>query len=266
MIIAQISDTHIALDAPDAQRRIDDFERTVADINALDPAPDVIVHTGDIVHNGTRAEYEAARAILAEAKAPVYVLVGNKDNRPNLRAAFSGHRYLECNSEFVTYAVDDYPVRLVVVDTLLDGSNKGGFCGTRAGLLTELIEADTSRPLALFAHHPPFEIFVGPDRFHFETSEMMELLRRTLLKFDGIEALFCGHVHRETFGAVGDIPSSVATAVATTLRRGEYPPEMKTRPIYQLHSFHPERGFATATRIVAGTQQGETWPQMVAAQ
>ena len=33
MIIAQISDTHIALDTPDAQQRIQDFELTIADIN-----------------------------------------------------------------------------------------------------------------------------------------------------------------------------------------------------------------------------------------
>ena len=43
MIIAQISDTHIALDSADADQRIRDFELTIADINALDPAPDVIV-------------------------------------------------------------------------------------------------------------------------------------------------------------------------------------------------------------------------------
>ncbi len=62
MIIAQISDTHIALDTPDAERRLRDFERTIADINALDPAPDVIVHTGDIVHNGRPDEYAEAAA------------------------------------------------------------------------------------------------------------------------------------------------------------------------------------------------------------
>jgi hypothetical protein len=39
MIIAQISDTHAALDSPDADQRIRDFERTIADINALDPVP-----------------------------------------------------------------------------------------------------------------------------------------------------------------------------------------------------------------------------------
>ncbi|MGC1316465.1 MAG: hypothetical protein WA866_07475 [Pseudolabrys sp.] len=44
MIIAQISDTHIALDTPDADERIEDFERTIAALNVLDPTPDVIVH------------------------------------------------------------------------------------------------------------------------------------------------------------------------------------------------------------------------------
>ncbi len=36
MIIAQISDTHMALDTREADQRIRDFELTVADINALD--------------------------------------------------------------------------------------------------------------------------------------------------------------------------------------------------------------------------------------
>ena len=94
MIIAQISDTHIALDTPDADRRIRDFALTVADINALDPAPDVIVHTGDIAHNGRQDEYAQAVATLANARAPVYVLTGNKDNRPKLCEAFSDRGYL----------------------------------------------------------------------------------------------------------------------------------------------------------------------------
>ncbi|NIP77095.1 MAG: phosphodiesterase, partial [Xanthomonadales bacterium] len=52
MLIAQITDTHLALDTPDAEQRRADFAAVVADINGLDPAPDLAVHTGDIVHNG----------------------------------------------------------------------------------------------------------------------------------------------------------------------------------------------------------------------
>jgi Icc protein len=88
MIIAHISDTHLALDTSDADRRTRDFALTIADINALDPAPDLIVHTGDIVHNGRRDEYAQAVALLAKARAPAYVLPGNKDDRANLRAVF----------------------------------------------------------------------------------------------------------------------------------------------------------------------------------
>src|SRR5262249_3984382 len=113
MIIAQISDTHIELGTADADQRIADFERTIAAINGLDPAPDVVVHTGDIVHNGRQDEYARAALILEKAQMPVYVLAGNKDNRENLRAAFSGRGYLAAESDFIDYAVEMFPVRLI---------------------------------------------------------------------------------------------------------------------------------------------------------
>jgi len=173
MIIAQISDTHIALDTPDADQRIQDFTSTIADINALDPAPDVIIHTGDIVHNGRQDEYARAVAILAAAHAPVYVMVGNKDNRANLREAFSACGYLAPNSDFIDYAIDDYPVRLIALDTLSSGSNKGDFCRERVRNLIDLIDAETTKPIAVFTHHPPFEVTVGPDPVHFEPPDTM---------------------------------------------------------------------------------------------
>ena len=250
MIIAQISDTHIALDTPDVDQRLRDFARTIADINALDPAPDVIVHTGDIVHNGRKDEYAEAVAILAKARAPVYVLAGNKDDRANLRAAFAAGGYLAPDSEFIDYAIEDYPVRLIAVDTLSSGSQKGDFCPERVRRLTDLIDAETAKPIAVFAHHPPFEVTVGPDRLHFETPEMMARLRQVLQHSGRVAAVFSGHVHRGTAGDVGNIPAAVMPSIATTLRKGEYPASMKMRPVYYVHRFDPAWGFATEARIV----------------
>ena len=257
MIIAQISDTHIALDTPDADQRLRDFERTIADINALDPAPDVIVHTGDIVHNGRQDEYERAVAILAKARAPVYVLAGNKDDRANLRAAFSAGGYLAPDSEFIDYAIEDYPVRLIAVDTLSLGSNKGDFCPQRARRLIGMIDAETEKPIAVFAHHPPFEVPVGPDPLNFDTPEMMARLRQALQHSGRVIAVFSGHVHRGTAGHVGSIPATVMPSIATTLRKGEYPALMKTRPVYHIHRFDPVWGFTTESRIVGTGPQGE---------
>jgi Icc protein len=250
MIIAQISDTHIALDTPDADRRIRDFERTIADINALDPAPDAIVHTGDIVHNGRPDEYAQVVAILAKARAPVYVLAGNRDDRANLHAAFAAGGYLAPDSDFIDYAIEDYPVRLIAVDTLSSGSNKGDFCPERARRLIDLIDVETAKPIAVFAHHPPFEVPVGPDPLNFETPEMMARLRRALQHSGRVVAGFSGHVHRAAEGHVGSIPAIVVPCIATTLRKGEYPAPMKTRPVYYVHRFDLAWGFATEARIV----------------
>lgn len=259
MIVAQISDTHITLDTPDADQRIRDFALTVADINALDPAPDAIVHTGDIVHNGQPDEYAQAAAILAKARAPVYVLAGNKDNRANLRAAFSACGYLAPDSRFVDYAIDDYSVRLLALDTLNSGSNKGDFCPERVRRLIDLIDAETTKPIAVFTHHPPFEVMVGPDRLHFETREKMSRLRWGLQHSGRVVAVFSGHVHRAAAGHVGSIPATVVPCTATTRRYGEYPPELQIRPVYQVHRFDPVWGFASETRIVgAGPSAAST--------
>jgi 3',5'-cyclic AMP phosphodiesterase CpdA len=250
MIIAQISDTHIALDTPDAGQRIRDFALTVEDINALDPAPDAIVHTGDIVHNGRQDEYAQAIAILSKAHAPFYVLAGNKDRRATLRDALSACRYLAHESDFIQYAIDDYPVRLIAVDTLSSHSNKGDFCRERAKQLDEMIDAETTKPIAVFAHHPPFEVMVGPDRLHFDTTDAMSRLRQVVQNSGRVVAVFSGHVHRAAEGHVASIPATVMPCVATTLRKGKYPAWMKMRPVYHIHRFDAVWGFATETRIV----------------
>jgi len=258
MIIAQISDTHLALHSADAEQRIRDFALTIADINALDPVPDAIVHTGDIVHNGHRDEYAAAAATLAKACAPVYVLAGNKDSRANLREAFSAGGYLTRDRGFIEYALEDYPVRLIALDTLSARGNKGDFCSERISHLIDMIDAEPTKPIAVFTHHPPFEVAVGPDRLHFETPEVMAKLRRALQHSGRVVAIFSGHVHRAAAGRVGDIPASVTQCVATSLRRGEYPARMKTRPVYQVHRFDPQWGFASETRIVDEVPGGST--------
>ncbi|MCB1462933.1 MAG: metallophosphoesterase [Nitratireductor sp.] len=261
MIIAQISDTHIALDAPYNQSRIFDFERTIADINALDPAPDVILHTGDIVHNGRAEEYAEAARILGRASAPVFVIPGNKDDRTNLRTAFGAQGYIAADRAFIEYVVEDFPVRLIAVDTLHTASKKGDFCATRAESLVDRIEADTTRPVAVFMHHPPFMVPVGPDPLNFETPEILENVRRTLQRSSRVIHVFSGHVHRGTAGEVGGATATVMPSVATALRWGDYPQHMKSRPVYHIHryepAFGPFGGFSTESRIVEGERAGE---------
>ena len=170
-----------------------------------------------------------------------------------MRAAFSTHGYLAADSDFIDYAVERFPVRLIAIDTLSESSNKGDFCLARAGRLINLIDAEATKPIAIFAHHPPFEVSVGPDPLNFEAPEMMLRLRQVLQNAFRVVASFSGHVHRAAEGRIGNIPATVVPCIATTLRKGEYPAYMKRRPVYYVHRFDPRWGFTTETRI-AGTE------------
>ena len=251
MLVAQVSDTHLTLDAPDSEQRIRDFEAVIADINALDPAPDVIVHTGDIVHNGRAEEYALAAAILAKARAPVFVIPGNKDNRARLREAFGAKGTIGTDCEFIDYTVETFEVRLIAVDTLSTASNKGDFCAERVRRLLERIDADRAKPIVAFMHHPPFVVTVGPDPLNFTSPEALHRLQHALQHSGRVIAVFCGHVHRSTGGWIGAIRAMVATSTATTLRKGEFPAHLRDRPIYHLHRYDAAFGFSTEARIVA---------------
>ncbi len=255
MIIAQVSDTHIDLDCPDTGRRLADFAQTIADINALELQPDVIVHTGDIVHNGRRDEYGAAAAIMAEARAPVFVLAGNKDNRENLHEAFAEYGYLSPDPGFIHYAIEDFPLRLIVLDTMTTRSNKGDFCRERADRLIDMMGAVPSRLIVVFTHHPPYVVTEGPEAHHFETRESAVRLRRALHHSDRVAAVFTGHVHRAVSGDVKGIPASSMPSIATSLRKGDYPAELQNVPVYHLHHFDPDGGLTSETRIVGTESQ-----------
>jgi hypothetical protein len=117
--------------------------------------------------------------------------------------------------------------------------------------LNALLAAEPNKPIAVFTHHPPFEVTVGPDRFHFENMDGMARLCGALARCNRVLALFSGHVHRATSGQIGRIPASVVPCIATTLRKGDYPAHMQTRPVYHLHRYDPAYGFVTESRIVS---------------
>ena len=253
MIIAQISDTHISIGTPDAKQKISDFEAVISDISYLAPTPDVIIHTGDITDNGRQEEYEKSIEILSKTNVPFYGMVGNKDNRILMPKTFQPEEYFSSPSNFVDYSIDEFPVKLIVLDTLCSDNNKGDFCEKRTERFQKMVMSEASKPLAIFMHHPPCEIKVGPEAFHFSCLDTMSNLRKTIIQSQRVIAIFCGHVHRSTSGTVGKIPVTVMSAVATTLRKGKYPQHMEKRPTYKLHRFDNFwGGFVTETRIAGG--------------
>ena len=90
----------------------------IESIRAVRPQPDALLVSGDIADHATDEEYERVRELLAPLEAPLYVLPGNHDDRRAL------HRHFGVpggDGEPVRYSVDLGPLRLVVLDTPLQG-------------------------------------------------------------------------------------------------------------------------------------------------
>lgn len=232
MRIIQLSDTHISREHPS---RKGDLERCIASINSAEPRPDIVVHTGDVAHDGLAEEYEIARGLLETLCVPCFVLPGNRDNRQELIKAFADSRHIRPQMEFVQYSIEQFRTRLIFIDTLSQSSNKGRLCQVRLAHVESMLSADTARPAILFMHHPPFEVAEIPDPFQFESWSEVEALAALIGRHPQIRSVHCGHVHRTVHSAIGPVEAGTVSCVAVDLRKGTAIPSSDARPVFEIH-------------------------------
>ena len=119
MLICQLTDLHLRPEGVPAYRVVETnslTERAFRAVAALNPRPDAVLITGDLTDCGLDSEYALlARLIRKHLPMPVYVIPGNHDRRAALRAGLADLPGVTSDPEFVQYAVDDLPVRLVML-------------------------------------------------------------------------------------------------------------------------------------------------------
>lgn len=193
MLIAQITDIHLGFE-PDTpgefnRQRLD---RTVAALRALDPQPDMLLATGDLIDRGDTESYERLREALSDLPFPVHMALGNHDDRANFRAAFPHYDYVD---GFLQYAIETPAMRLLVLDTLEEGRHGGAFCETRAAWLQARLDEAPERRTLIVQHHPPVEI--GIPWMNTDPAEpWVERLAACLRGRKNVIGLVCGHIHR----------------------------------------------------------------------
>jgi Icc protein len=222
MLIAQISDTHVQMPGGELDRNYDTaghLERAVEHLNSLELRPDVVLLTGDTVDEGTADEYGRLREILSELKPPLYVIPGNHDNREEMRRAFGRDGYLPRDG-FLQYTVEDWPVRLIGLDTHIPGAHGGALCGARLDWLADRLLESPEQPTVVFLHHPPFR--VG----HLVMDDMgldgVDGLARVLTAHRQVRQVLSGHLHRPVVtqfaGTVASVCPSTAQQLALDLQ------------------------------------------------
>lgn len=241
MLIAQITDVHLGFERgnPDElnRRRLDE---TLRRLREMRPLPALLLATGDLVDSGgDPASYERLREAVSDLPFPVHFALGNHDDRRAFRSVFG-----EAGEGFHHYALEEGPLRILVLDTVEEGRHGGSFCEARSTWLRERLAEAPERPTLIALHHPPIDSGLG-----WLTEDpgaaWIRRLEGVVAASPNVVALIAGHLHRPIVtrwaGTVLAVCPSTAPQVALELaaidpeRPDERPMIVADPPAFALH-------------------------------
>lgn len=250
MLIAQLSDPHIRPRGRLYQDVVDSntqFATAIAAVNRLDPRPDLVLLSGDLVDHGEDDEYTMLGELLVALDVPLLAIPGNHDDREAFRRAFAGRSWLP-ESGPIDYVVSDgAAVRIVAVDVTLPGLHHGTFGAEKAAWLDGVLAAEPRRPTVVMMHQPPFD--TGIPYLDLYSCREGQRLADVVRRHRQVERIVCGHVHRfmqmRFGGTMLCTAPSTTTAIALQLRPGAQPASHVEPPAFLLHHWRPETGLVT---------------------
>lgn len=255
LLVCQISDMHIKTPGKLSYRKVDCaamLARCVEEILRLRQRPDLVIATGDLVDFGRPEEYAHLRQLLSPLPVPVYLIPGNHDARDALRDAFPDHGYLRQWPAFIQYAIEDWPVRIVALDTLIPGQGGGELCAERLEWLERTLAAQPDKPTLVVMHHPPFTTLIG----HMDSQGFRDSasLAKVIGRHPQVERVLCGHLHRPILsrfgGTIASTCPSTAHQVALDLDVDAASAFVMEPPGFQLHAWQTGSGMISHTAFV----------------
>ncbi|WP_406699335.1 metallophosphoesterase [Singulisphaera sp. Ch08] len=196
---ALVSDIHIAAD-PSTRLRgevmADNLRAVVSDILAADAAPRAVLIDGDLaVQKGQSADYRTVVSLLdplRKAKLPIYLGLGNHDDRTNFREVLQGVIPLESRVvDKQAEAVDGPGLRFVVLDSLDQCNVTPGKLGSaQLDWLTAELDAQPEKPTLVFVHHNPVPVQPPPTSL-LDTEAFLAILRPRRQ----VKGVVFGHTH-----------------------------------------------------------------------
>jgi 3',5'-cyclic AMP phosphodiesterase CpdA len=230
---AQISDSHIGFNGPANPNVADTFNQAIGQINGLGFTPDFVIHTGDLTHLATPAQFDQVKQMLTDLNTPhVFTVPGEHDSTDD-----AGQKYRQAFGAGTRgdgwYSFDIAGVHLIgLVNTL--NLKKLGHLGADQ---LEFIEKDVAglpndTPIIVFSHIPLFAMY--PD-WGWGTDDAAQALSY-LKRFSSVTCLN-GHVHQLFSKTEGNVTFYSATTTAYPLPApGQGPaPKPMTLPAGKLH-------------------------------
>ncbi len=150
--ILHITDPHLYAQRDARMRGVNTDETLVATLThalATAPRPDLVLATGDIVQDETRAGYERFRELLGNLGMPVYCLPGNHDDPALMREVLSAAPFQFCG------IADHGAWSLIMLNTCARNDDGGVLAPEDLDLLERTLARGTSPHCLIALHHQP---------------------------------------------------------------------------------------------------------------
>lgn len=216
-VVAHLSDPHLLAggrlqyDVIDTE---DHLRLALERLARLDPLPQALVFTGDLVDRAEPAAYARLREIVEPAAATfgaeVVWVMGNHDER----AAYSLGLFGE-ESEAAQDRVHDVDgLRIIALDTSVPGYHHGELTDDQLAWLADELATPAPHGTLLALHHPPV-----PSPL-LRAAEIIELYDQhklaDVVRGTDVRGILGGHLHFSTYSTFAGVPVSVASATCYT--------------------------------------------------
>jgi predicted phosphodiesterase len=160
-------------DGPGIYRRV--LEAVVAQ------GAEFLIHTGDLVNEGTEKQWQAFQKLMAGFALPFYPVPGNHDG---LNGKLDGYLAYS-GAPAAHYSFDRGEIHFTLAD-----SHNGGISAAELQWLREDLDA-TDRPIKMvFLHHPPFDPDGTDHVMAYGNRAFMDLMAEM-----AVDYVFAGHIH-----------------------------------------------------------------------
>ena len=204
----QISDSHIGFNKPANADVTATLQAALDKIDALTPAPDFLLHTGDLTHASKPGEFDVLAQMLG-AKRQTFYVPGEHDTSVD-----DGKLYLERFGKGSQgsgwHSFDYHGVHFIGLVNVVQLEGMGRLGAEQLNWLgKDLAGLKSSAPVVVFAHIPLWAVY---PQWGWGTSDSEQAL--ALLKRFGSVTVLNGHIHQVMQKVEGNVAFHTAMSTA----------------------------------------------------
>lgn len=243
--IAQVTDCHLPADPEGAYRGINprlNLEALLEKIRA--GRPDLLLLTGDLSEDGSRASYRALKTIFQSLQVPVLALPGNHDDAALLEATFPG-------SPVDTISVSNHGAwQIVRLNSCIPGAPEGRVSDRAIADLEQHLADNAGRAQLIALHHQP--VAVGNpwiDRYPLMNPQP---LLQLIDGYPNVKAVVWGHIHQDFIDQRNRavMMGGPSSAINTVPGMQKFTPDRMMGPAFRRLKLNADHTLATGIALI----------------